>query len=147
MATVFCQSHTTEDAAAVPPYKPDSQAFYDTIAHLDSIYFDAYNTCKPAVADSLTADDIEFYHDRGGLETSKPKLVEAIKNNICNKVRRELLKGSIEVYSIPGSGAIEMGIHRFHNLVENSTSHYSKFVITWRKTNGKWQMSRVISLH
>lgn len=114
---------------------------------MDSLFFDAYNTCKPAVMDSMFADDIEFYHDQGGLRTSKAQLMEALKNNICGKVNRELLAGSIEVYPIPNFGAIEMGVHRFHNLQEKSTSRYSKFVHTWRKSGNSWQLTRVVSLH
>jgi hypothetical protein len=76
-------------------------------------------------------------------------LIEARKNNICGKVRRELLKGSIEAYPIPGYGAIEMGAHRFYNNQEkeNGPSSYSKSVHTWRRVNGQWKLTRLISLH
>jgi hypothetical protein len=73
--------------------------------------------------------------------------VQATKNNICGKVARELLAGSIEVYPIPNYGAVQMGFHRFHNLREKSTSRFSKFVHTWNKENGRWKLARVISLH
>ena len=66
--------------------------------------------------DSLTADDIEFYHDRGGLETSKKNLVESIHKNICGKVTRTLAPNSIEVYEIMGYGAVEFGYHSFKNI-------------------------------
>lgn len=99
--------------------------------------------------ESIIADDIEFYHDRGGLSTSKKELLTGLKNNICGKVTRELLKGSIEVYPIPGYGAVQMGVHRFHNNQEPTDApfHYSKFVHTWHKVNGQWKLARVISLH
>ena len=145
--TTACPLYAQTNSTGVPPYMPESKELYDTIARLDSILFEAYNTCKPAVFDSLISDDVEFYHDRGGLNTSKKELVQAIEKNICGKVRRELLKGSIEVYPIPNYGAVEMGAHRFHNLQENSTSHYSKFVHTWHRENGQWKLARVISLH
>ena len=140
---------TKKSSAGVPPYTPESQALYDTITHMDSLLFDAYNTCKLDVFASLIADDIEFYHDRGGLTTSKADIVQAIKNNICGKVTRELLKGSIEVYPIPNYGAVEMGAHRFHNNQEKEQgpSRFSKFVHTWHRENGQWKLARVISLH
>lgn len=129
------------------PYEPGSEPLYNTIAQLDSIYFDTYNTCNMEKMDSLTAEDLEFYHDRGGLMTSKKEYIESIKKNICGKVTRKLAKGSIEVYEIPGFGAVEEGYHSFHNLVEASESHPSKFIIIWRLKDKKWQITRVVSLH
>ena len=135
--------------AGVPPYKPESQPLHDTIARLDSLFFDAYNNCKVDVMASLFSDSIEFYHDRGGLATSKPGLMEALEKNICGKVKRELLPGSIEVYPIPGYGAVQMGAHRFFNNQEAAAgwSRFAKFVHTWQNKNGQWQLTRVISLH
>jgi hypothetical protein len=142
-----CSTAKVTKSEGLEPYTPESRELYDTIVSKDSVLFDAYNTCKVDVFASLVSEDIEFYHDRGGLSTSKPGLVEAIKNNICGKVRRELLKGSIEVYPIPNYGAVEMGAHRFHNLQESSHSRYSKFVHIWHKENDGWKIARVVSLH
>jgi hypothetical protein len=97
---------------------------------------------------AIYADSIEFYHDKGGLETSKQALLNAIKQNICGKVTRVLVKGSIEVYPIAGYGAVEIGLHRFINHAENnSESKPDKFIVVWRYRNDKWQITRVISLH
>ena len=135
---------TTGNSNVFTPSNPDLQR---EITTQDSLFFDAYNNCKIAQMDLMFPDDIEFYHDQGGLSTSKPDLMKSLENNICNKVRRELLPGSIEVYPIPGYGAVQFGQHRFHNLVEKSTSRYSKFLHTWKNENGKWKLARVISLH
>lgn len=133
----------------LPKYVPESKELHDTITRMDSLFFDAYNNCKIDVMEPIIADDLEFYHDRGGLSTSKKDLLTGLKNNICGKVSRELLKGSIEVYPIPGYGAVQMGVHRFHNNQEPADApfHYSKFVHTWHRVNGQWQLARVISLH
>src|ERR1051326_9049226 len=129
-------------------YKPKSQALYDTIAHMDSVYFTAYNNCDMNKQAAIYADSIEFYHDGSGLETSKENLLKAIKENICGKVTRKLISGSIEVYEIPNFGAIEMGLHRFINLAENNiVSKPDRFVIVWRHQNNEWKIYRVISLH
>jgi hypothetical protein len=129
-------------------YKPKSQPLYDTIVRMDSIYFDAYNRCDMDKQASIYADSIEFYHDGSGLETSKKDLLAAIKENICGKVTRELVKGSMEVYEIPGFGAVEMALHRFINHAENNiVSKPDRFVVVWRHLNNKWQIYRVISLH
>jgi hypothetical protein len=139
-----CQTTVSE---AHGQYKPDNQKLYDTIVYLDSVFFAAYNTCNMELQAEFYNDDIEFYHDQGGLMTSKADLLEAIRKNICGKATRELVKGSIEVYPIGNYGAVEMGIHKFHNLVEGTTSQGGKFVVIWKLESGKWTVSRVISLH
>ncbi|HYJ38111.1 MAG TPA: nuclear transport factor 2 family protein [Chitinophagaceae bacterium] len=146
---IACSTTKIQQPEGLPAYVPENKALYDTIARMDSLFFDAYNNCKLDVNASLISDDLEFYHDRGGLSTSKSQLVESLKNNICGKVTRELLKGSIEVYPIPGYGAVEMGAHRFYNNQEKERgpSRFSKFVHIWEGKNGKWKLARVISLH
>ena len=115
---------------------------------MDSVYFNAYNTCDMDKQAAIYADSIEFYHDKGGLMTSKKDLLDAIKKNICGKVTRVLVKGSIEVYPIAGFGAVEIGLHQFINHAESETpSKPDKFIVIWRLRNDKWQITRVISLH
>lgn len=124
------------------------KTLYDSIAAMDAVWEDAYNNCKLDVMEEIISEDLEFYHDQGGLLTDKKKLNEALKNNICGKVTRELKKGSIEVSPIPGYGAVELGMHAFHNSKEpNGTPHFAKFVHIWKREGGKWRITRVISLH
>jgi len=121
---------------------------YQTIVKLDSTFFQAYNNCDLATQERFYSDSIEFFHDKSGLETSKEKILASTKKYICGKVTRELVKGSIEVSPLPGYGAVELGEHMFHNNQEkNATPHVSKFVIIWRNNNGKWTITKVISLH
>jgi hypothetical protein len=125
-----------------------TEDLFRTIKELDSIFFTAYNNCDLATQAKFYSDSIEFYHDKTGLTTSKQAILEATRNNICGKVTRELVKGSIEVYPINGYGAIEIGLHKFHNNREaNQVPHESKFILIWHNKNGKWEISRVISLH
>jgi ketosteroid isomerase-like protein len=125
-----------------------SDLLYDSIVAMDAAWEDAYNNCKLTRMEELMSDDLEFYHDEGGLMTSKKLLMEALQKNICGKVTRELKKGSIEVSPIPGYGAVELGMHAFHNNEEpNAPSHFSKFVHVWKKEKGTWRITRVISLH
>lgn len=131
-------------------FKPDDPALYDTILRQDSLFFSAYNTCSVHLREyaDFYADSLEFYHDKGGLSTSKKDLVEATKKNICGKVTRELVAGSVEVYPIAHYGAIEIGFHKFHNSEEpNALSKPDRFVVVWRRTDQGWKITRVISLH
>ena len=129
-------------------YKPKSQELYNTIVHMDSVYFNAYNNCDMAKQAEIYSDSIEFYHDNGGLEKSKQALLNAIKKNICGKVTRVLVNGSLEVYPIPGYGAVEIALHQFINHAENNhLSQPDRFIIIWKHENDKWLITRVISLH
>ncbi len=143
-------SNVVKSQDATPKYQRTvSKELYDSISALDGIFFNAYNNCNLKILDSFISEDLEFYHDKGGLSTSKKEIMKALENNICGKVTRELLKGSIEVYQIPDYGAIEMGFHGFHNNQEKESgpTHFSKFVHIWHQVNNQWKLTRVISLH
>jgi len=125
-----------------------SKTLYQTVYELDSIFFTAYNTCDLKKQAEFYSDSIEFYHDQGGLIRSKQIILEATERNICGKVTRELVKGSIEVSPVPNYGAIEIGMHMFHNNQEKGqVPHPSRFVVIWRNRGDKWTIERVISLH
>ena len=130
-------------------YVPDNLELYNTIVAMDSTFFQAYNTCNLDKQAAIYSDNIEFYHDKGGLMTVKQDLIDGTKNNICGKVTREVVKGSIEVYPIKDFGAIEMGLHKFHNNTEKEgmPSHSSKFIIFWKNNNNIWTITKVVSLH
>ena len=132
-----------------PNYKPDNQELYDTIVYLDSVFFAAYNTCNMDVQADFYNENIEFYHDQSGLMTSKQEILESIKLYICGKVTRELVKGSIEVYPIGSYGAVEIGLHKFHNnqQPEGTLTNTGKFIIIWQNDGGKWTVVRVVSIH
>ena len=118
------------------------------ITALDTKLFDAYNHCDLKTFDSLLADDVEFYHDQGGVTLGRQKLTESIKNNICTgDTQRVLVPGTLKIYYMKGYGAIEMGVHRFlHPETEatNGTGEGS-FVHLWQYKDGNWKVTRVLS--
>jgi hypothetical protein len=127
---------------------PADKELFRTIESMDSLFFDAYNKCDLEKQASIYSENIEFYHDKGGLMTSKKEILDGTQKYICGKVTRELVKGSIEVYPINNYGAVEIGFHKFYNKEEpDAISNPSKFVIIWMNTNQDWQISKVISLH
>ena len=123
---------------------------YKTITNLDAAFFEAYNTCDQnlAVYSAFYDEDVEFFHDKGGLTTVKQEIIDGTKKNICGKVTRQLVKDSLEVYPIKDYGAIEIGYHKFTNNQEKEAiSKPVKFIIMWKQTKDKWKISKVISLH
>jgi ketosteroid isomerase-like protein len=121
---------------------------YRTVLALDDSYFTAYNSCDMETQAALLSDELEFYHDQGGLSTSKAEILESIEANICGKVTRELVAGSVEVHEIKGFGAVEIGLHKFHNKEEpDAESKPSRFIALWKRENDTWRMHRIVSLH
>jgi len=117
------------------------------IGSLDKALFDAYNTCNLDKLGGMVADDLEFYHDKTGLAVGKQVFLDAIKANICGKVRRELVPGSLEVYPMHGYGAVEIGVHRFYHpgTQDHDVVGEAKFVHLWQYKDGVWKVTRVIS--
>lgn len=146
-----CSSSKSNDYQLTKNYTPDNPELYKTIVKLDSVFFDAYNHCdtKFETYADFYADDIEFYHDQGGLSNSKKDILEGTKKFICGKVTRTLIPGSIEVYPIKGYGAIEIGLHSFSNNTNppDEPKKVSRFTIFWKQVNGTWKIAKVVSLH
>jgi hypothetical protein len=133
-------------AQAVPPLDSikSQEELTQAITALDKQLFDAYNTCNIEKLGTLVTDDLEFYHDKTGLAVGKQVFLDAIKKNICGKVTRELVQGSLEVYPLHGYGAVEIGVHRFHHPGDSDVGE-AKFVTLWQYKDGAWKVSRVIS--
>ena len=119
---------------------------FKTIEALDAKLFDAYNHCDLTTLGAMVSDDLEFYHDQTGLAVGRDPFIVAIRQNICGKVERSLVAGSLEVYPLNGYGAVEIGVHRFrHPGRPEEGLGEAKFVTLWQNRNGSWIVTRVIS--
>ena len=118
---------------------------FKTVQSLDTQLFDAYNHCDLTTLGSLVSENLEFYHDKTGLAVGRQVFLDAIKNNICGKVTRELVPGTLEVYPIANYGAVEIGVHRFHHPGEPGNIGEAKFVTLWQLKDGNWKITRAIS--
>ena len=134
------------DAQVVPSLEriKSQEELTQAITALDKQLFDAYNTCNIEKLGTLVTDDLEFYHDKTGLAVGKQPFLDAIKKNICGKVTRELVQGSLEVYPLHGYGAVEIGLNRFRHPGDSDVGE-AKFVQLWQYKDGAWKISRVIS--
>jgi hypothetical protein len=123
------------------------QELYQEIAKQDSLLFNAFNTRDIELFKTMFTEDLEFYHDKGGL-TGYKHTIDFLKTTAQgnNQLKRELVKGSLEVYPIPGYGAMEIGMHRFCHLDNGKQSCGTfKFVHIWQKKDNQWKITRVIS--
>ncbi len=124
-----------------------SDELYRKIESLDSILFTAFNTCDLKTFSSMLAEDLEFYHDKGGL-TDYAHSVNVTTENCERKLGlvRTLVPDSMEVYPIGDYGAVQIAAHRFCHM-ENGKEDCGtfKFVHVWKNDNGNWKISRVVS--
>ena len=125
-----------------------NRELYNEISRMDSILFNAFNTRDVAKFGSMFTNDLEFFHDKGGLTdyTYTMNFMKDVAGNNHNGLRRDMVKGSLEVYPVPGYGAIQIGSHTFCHL-ENGKQDCGtfKFVHVWQKKDGAWKISRVVS--
>src|SRR5450432_660872 len=149
LATVFALCCVQAGAQTVPALENiKSQAELETtITTLDTALFAAYNQCDLEKFASFIAADVEFYHDKGGVTLGREALTDAIKKNICGKVTRTIVPGTLQVYPMKGYGAVEIGVHRFHHPGHDDSEGVgeAQFIHLWQYKNGAWKITRVIS--
>ena len=121
------------------------QSLFDTVQSLDTKLFDAYNHCDLTTVSSMVAEDLEFYHDVTGFSAGRQSLLDGLKENICGKVTRELVPGTLEVYPIAHYGAVEIGVHRFHHPGDPTNIGEAKFITLWQNEDGVWKITRALS--
>jgi len=125
---------------------PAPDPLFQIIQSLDTKLFDAYNHCDLTTIAPLVSEDLEFYHDKTGLARGRQSLLDGIRNNICGKVSRELVLGTLQVYPIAHYGAVEIGTHRFHHPgQQHDDVGEAQFIMLWQNKNDVWQLTRVIS--
>ncbi len=124
-------------------------ALFRTTASLDRDLFDAFNNCQLDKFGSFFVDDVEFYHDEGGVTRGREALVASVKNNACGRTRRDLIPGTLEVHPMNGYGALQIGAHRFcepsAQPCDGRARTVGRFIHLWEERDGAWKITRVIS--
>ena len=124
-------------------------SLFETISRLDAAVFDAFNHCSsPAELEkhaSYFDENVEFYHDNGGVTWNRKDMLANTARNVCGHFRRELVPGTLEVYPIKDFGAIEQGEHRFCPFDSGRCDGMADFVIVWRQDGELWRITRVLS--
>jgi hypothetical protein len=132
----------------VPFDKIQNQQELDRVgAALDAALFDSYNKCDLEKFQSFFVDNMEFYHDQGGVTLGSAALTDSVKKNICGKTTRELVPGSLKVFYMKGYGLLETGVHRFHHPGHEDTEGVGEgqFIHLWQYKDGAWKITRAIS--
>ena len=143
-------------ATPAPPM-PAGPELRTTIEARDAELFELFfEGCDPARLRPMLADDIEFYHDKGGLVfRSADQMVADYSKNCTERAkleswrsRRELVKSSLIVDPVPGYGAMEVGDHLFYERKGDGPERLAgraRFAMVWVWNDGSWKLSRVMS--
>ena len=122
----------------------------------DSIFWQHYNACNIDAMRLFFTDDIEFYHDKGGVINGLDKFLSVSKQNLCGndnfRLRREVVAGTVSIFPMKDGeklyGAILSGQHVFYVLEKGKEPRLdglARFTHLWLKTASGWKMSRVLS--
>ena len=114
----------------------EKQNLTNSILLKDSLFWVAYNNCDIENMQQFFTEDVEFYHDKGGLTLGMENLIRSLRKNLCGKgnlkLRREAIKESIKVFSLQGSdtiyGAIISGDHVFYVLEKGKKERLLMFL-------------------
>jgi hypothetical protein len=122
----------------------------------DSLFWNSYNNCTTDQLSQFLTNDIEFYHDNGGITLGAENLVNSIAKNICGnsegKIRRSVVSSSQKIHFLKNSdaiyGAIIMGEHLFYITPigkKEKLTGAAQFTNLWILKDDTWKMSRILS--
>ena len=122
---------------------------FDTLSALDAEVFDAFNRCSAPEQllkhAGYFAEDVEFYHDTGGVTWSRQEMLANTEKHVCGNFSRELVAGTLKVFPVKDFGAISQGTHRFCQFETGACEGLADFTMIWRLQDGQWQITRVLS--
>jgi ketosteroid isomerase-like protein len=136
---------------------PQTQALTDEIAAADLALFSAFfDRCDLEALKGMVTDDFEMFHDKNGYMTKSGKeFLDGIAGTCARqktgedyRARRELVPGSLKVYPLSNYGAVEVGVHRFYQLLPGKPEklvEVSQFTHVWKKDESGWKIARVLS--
>ena len=134
-----------------------SQQQFDEVAAADQALFSAFfDRCDMETLAKMVTDDFEMFHDKNGYMTKSGKeFLDAIAGTCARqktgedyRARRELVPGSLKVYPLNNYGAVEIGVHRFYQLLPGKPEklvEVSQFTHVWKKEDGVWKLARALS--
>lgn len=140
-------------SAAADAASPDVSA---AVLQRDGLFWKAYNECDVKAMAGFFTEDVEFYHDRGGVTLGHPSLMDTLRQSLCgspdSRLRREAVAGTVHVFPMKKNdvvyGAILSGEHVFYVKQKDKPEFLdgrAKFMDLWTLKDGVWKMSRILS--
>jgi len=134
-----------------------TQQLTDEVAAADQALFSAFfDRCDLPALSKMVTDDLEMFHDKNGFMTKSGKeFLDGIASTCARqktgedyRARRELVPGTLKVYPLNNYGAVEVGVHRFYQLLPGKPEklvEVSQFTHVWKKDESGWKLARVLS--
>lgn len=135
---------------------PADSVLFKTVMALDrQLFEEGFNQCRLDRFETLSAPDLEFFHDKGGRQ-NRAEFLQASRTNICGNRNgrpvRTLLPGSTQVFPLENNGvlygAIQQGVHRFHTQGQDPLKNgytEARFSHVWILNKGRWQLKTALS--
>ena len=134
----------------------EQEKLSSTILTKDSLFWKAYNNCDTTQFQNFLSEDVEFYHDKGGLTLGTENLSASFKKNLCSnenfRLRRDAVAGTVKVFPLQKSnviyGAIISGEHVFYILEKGKKERLdglARFTHVWMLKDSVWKMNRILS--
>jgi hypothetical protein len=127
-----------------------------SLRQFDSEYWKAFNACEVQKQTKMNAEDLEFYHDIGGVMRGRASFAETTAKNICGRsdwrLRRAEVPGTVKLYPLRRDGeiygAVISGEHYFYHTNKGhpeTLEGKARFTHTLLLKDGEWQVARVLS--
>lgn len=127
--------------------KQVNPALAKEIYQQDQGLFNAFNAKNAEGVLHYFSEDLEFYHDTGGLSNYQQNVVNT--GNLLSREdspTRRLISEDFEVHPIKDFGAIQTGSHQFCHMANGKNDCGTfKFLHIWKKTEQGWKITRVVS--
>ncbi|KUJ60436.1 hypothetical protein AR687_17780 [Flavobacteriaceae bacterium CRH] len=114
------------------------------IIKMDSLLFEvSFNQCDASLFKKIIAEDVEFYDDRFGLNTSKGNEIKSLAEKCAGtkKLTRKLNYCTID--KLGDFGAVQLGEHTFY--VDGIPEGTGKFIHIWERKDNEWKLKRIVS--
>ena len=131
------QAQTSSPASAAP--------LPERVRAFDAAFFNAFNTCDLATLERMIAPELEFFHDLGGTSRTRATFLESTKANVCGKFTRQLVKPSLESWTLGKEGAIYSGTHHFCHTGKTGCQGSGRFLHVLDDRNGQLVLLRAVS--
>lgn len=140
----------------VPSYAQVTSPEERAVIATDSAFWISYNACDVGGMQRFLTEDLEFYHDKGGIQKGIESFVATTRKNLCAnnnfRLRREEVPGTRQVHLLHDNGklygAIISGQHMFYIVRDGKSPRpdgLARYTHLLLLTDGSWKMSRILS--
>lgn len=146
MAACLLTASTVASAAPKDPARAQLEA---EITAADARLFGGLNNRDIGPMKAGFSPRLEFYHDRGGLSDYAGNIAVFEQNfKAPNRLRREAMPETVEIFPAGPNHAMHIGQHRFCNKpfsTEPEGCSVYRFSMVWERDGGQWKLLRVLS--